>query len=148
MRSMSFRNLSCPWKGLSLRTFSGCIYEMSPVLASQFSDLLRGGAVLFRLKRFLRTKRSTQSIWYDLKRFLGTKHCKKFILFRLKRFRGTKLYEDCRLWPAAHEVERIAPAWRTSPHGPTGRRTWNPSFPYHMSDVYGFPRHGQTHETP
>ena len=74
----------CPWKGRILRTFSGCIYEMSPVLASQFSDLLRGGAVLFYLKRFL-----------------GTKRCKKFILFRLKRFRGTKLYEDCRLWPAA-----------------------------------------------
>ena len=69
------------------------------------------------------------------------------VLFRAKRFRGTKLPEDCPLWPAAYEVERIAPAWRTSPHGPTGRRTWNPSFPYHMFDVYGFPGHGQTNET-
>lgn len=69
------------------------------------------------------------------------------VLFRIKRFRGTKLPEDCRLWPAAHEVESIAPTGRTSPHGPTGRRTWDPSFLYHMFDVYGFPGHGQTYET-
>lgn len=82
-----------------------------------------------------------------IKRFLSTKHFKEFIWFHLKRFRGTKLHEDCPLWPAAYEVERIASAWRTSPHGPTGRRTWDPSFPYHMFDVYGFPGHGQTQET-
>lgn len=82
-----------------------------------------------------------------IKRFLGTKHVAEFIWFHIKRFRGTKLPEDCPLWPAAYKVERIAPAWRTNPQGPTGRRTWNPSFPYHMSDVYGFPRHGQTQET-
>lgn len=82
-----------------------------------------------------------------IKRFLGTKHFAEFIWFHLKRFRGTKLPEDCPLWPAAYKVERIAPAWRTSPHGPTGRRTWDPSFPYHMFDIYGFPSHGQTHET-
>ena len=64
-----------------------------------------------------------------IKRFLGTKHFAEFIWFHLKRFRGTKLPEDCPLWPAAYKVERIAPAWRTSPHGPTGSRTWNPSFP-------------------
>lgn len=82
-----------------------------------------------------------------IKRFLGTKHFAEFIWFHLKRFRGTKLPEDCPLWPAAYEVERIAPTGRTGPHGPTGRRTWDPSFPYHMFDVYGFPRNGQTHET-
>lgn len=82
-----------------------------------------------------------------IKRFLGTKHVAEFIWFHIKRFRGTKLPEDCPLWPAAYEVERIAPAWRTGPQGPTGRRTWDPSFPYHMFDVYGSPRHGQTHET-
>lgn len=84
---------------------------------------------------------------FRIKRFLSTKHFTEFIWFHLKRFRGTKLPEDCPLWPAAYEVERIAPAWRTSQHGPTGRRTWDPSFPYHMFEVYGFPRHGQTHET-
>lgn len=82
-----------------------------------------------------------------IKRFLGTKRFAEFIWFHLKRFRGTKLPEDCPLWPAAYEVERIAPTGRTGPHGPTGRRTWDPSFPYHMFDVYGFPRYGQTHET-
>lgn len=71
-----------------------------------------------------------------IKRFLGTKHFAEFIWFNLKRFHGTKLPEDCPLWPAAYKVERIAPAWRISPHGPTGRRTWDPSFPYHMFDVY------------
>ncbi len=86
-------------------------------------------------------------VLFRIKRFCGTKHFAEFIWFRLKRFRGTKLPEDCPLWPAAYEVERIAPTGRTSPHGPTGRRTWDPSFPYHMFDVYGFPRHGQTHET-
>lgn len=86
-------------------------------------------------------------VLFRTKRFRGTKHFATLIWFHLKRFRGTKLPEDCPLWPAAHEVERIAPAWRTSPHGPTGRRTWDPSFPYHMFDVYGFPGHGQTHET-
>lgn len=65
--------------------------------------------VLFRIKRFRRTKHSAEFIWSQL-----------------KRFRGTKLPEDCRLWPAAYEVERIAPAWRTGPHGPAGRRTWDP----------------------
>ncbi len=76
-------------------------------------------------------------VLFRIKRFLGTKHFTEFIWFHLKRFRGTKLPEDCRLWPAAHEVERIAPAWRTSPHGPAGSRTWDPSFSYHMFDVYG-----------
>lgn len=82
-----------------------------------------------------------------IKRFLGTKHFAEFIWFSLKRFRGTKLPEDCPLWPAAYEVESMAPTGRTGPHGPAGRRTGDPSFPYHMFDVYGFPRHGQTHET-
>lgn len=82
-----------------------------------------------------------------IKRFRRTKHFATLIWFHLKRFRGTKLHEDCPLWPAAYKVERIAPAWRTGPQGPTGRRTWDPSFPYHMFDVYGFPRHGQTQET-
>lgn len=100
-----------------------------------------------RIKRFCRTKHFATFVLFRAKRFLGTKHFTEFIWFHLKRFRGTKLPEDCPLWPAAHEVERIAPAWRTSPHGPTGRRTGDPSFPYHMFDVYGFPRHGQTHET-
>lgn len=86
-------------------------------------------------------------VLFRTKRFRGTKHFATLIWFHLKRFRGTKLPEDCPLWPAAYEVERIAPAWRTSPHGPTGSRTWNPSFPYHMFDVYGFPRHPQSHET-
>lgn len=86
-------------------------------------------------------------VLFRTKRFLGTKLFTEFIWFHLKRFRGTKLPEDCPLWPAAYEVERIAPAWRTSQHGPTGSRTWDPSFPYHMFEVYGFPRHGQTHET-
>ena len=81
-------------------------------------------------------------VLFRTKRFLGTIHFAEFIWFYLKRFRGTKLPEDCPLWPAAYKVERIAPAWRTSPHGPTGRRTWDPSFPYHMFDVYGFSRHG------
>lgn len=76
-------------------------------------------------------------VLFRTKRFLGTKHFAEFIWFYLKRFCGTKLPEDCPLWPAAHEVERIAPTWRTSPHGPTGRRTGDPSFPYHMFDVYG-----------
>ena len=71
-----------------------------------------------------------------IKRFLGTKHFAEFIWFHLKRFRGTKLPEECPLWPSAYKMERIAPAWRTSPHGPTGRRTWDPSFPYHTFDVY------------
>lgn len=86
-------------------------------------------------------------VLFRIKRFLGTKRFAEFIWFHLKRFRGTKLPEDCPLWPAAYEVERIAPTGRTGLHGPTGRRTWDPSFPYHMFDVYGFPRHGQTHET-
>lgn len=103
--------------------------------------------VLFRIKRFCRTKHFETFVWFRTKRFLSTKHVVEFIWFHLKRFRGTKLHEDCPLWPAAYEVERIAPAWRTSPHGPTGRRTWDPSFPYHMFEVYGSPRHGQTHET-
>lgn len=103
--------------------------------------------VLSRIKRFRRTKHFATFVLFRTKRFLGTKHFAEFIWFHLKRFHGTKLPEDCPLWPAAHEVERIAPAWRTSPHGPTGRRTGDPSFPYHMFEVYGFPRHGQTHET-
>lgn len=103
--------------------------------------------VLFRTKRFLGTKHFATFVLFRTKRFLSTKHVVEFIWFHLKRFRRTKLHEDCRLWPAAHEVESIAPAWRTSPHGPTGRRTWNLSFPYHMFEVYGFPRHRQTHET-
>ena len=86
-------------------------------------------------------------VLFRTKRFCSTKHVVEFIWFRTKSFCGTKLPEDCPLWPAAYEVERIAPAWRTSPHGPTGRRTWDPSFPYHMFDVYGFPGHGQTQET-
>ena len=64
-----------------------------------------------------------------IKRFRRTKHFAEFIWFCLKRFRGTKLPEDCPLWPAAYEVERITPAWRTGPHGPADSRTWNPSFP-------------------
>lgn len=99
------------------------------------------------LKRFRRTKHFATFVLFRTKRFLGTKLFTEFIWFHLKRFRGTKLPEDCPLWPAAYEVERIAPAWRTSQHGPTGSRTWDPSFPYHMFEVYGFPRHGQTHET-
>lgn len=84
---------------------------------------------------------------FRIKRFRRTKHVVEFIWFHLKRFLRTKLPEDCPLWPVAYKVERIAPAWRTSPHGPTGRRTWDPSFPYHMFYTYGFPRHGRTHET-
>lgn len=103
--------------------------------------------VLFRTKRFRGTKYFAAFVLSRIKRFLGTKHFAEFIWFHLKRFRRTKLPEDCPLWPAAYKVERIAPAWRTGPHGPTGRRTWDPSFPYHMFEVYGSPRRGQTHET-
>ena len=85
--------------------------------------------VLFRIKRFRRTKHFATFVLFRTKRFLGTKHFTEFIWFHLKRFCGTKLPEDCRLWPAAYRVERIAPAWRTNPHGPAGSRTWNPSFP-------------------
>lgn len=86
--------------------------------------------VLFRTKRFCRTKQHFETfVWFRIKRFLSTKHVVEFIWFHLKRFRGTKLPEDCPLWPAAYEVESIAPTGRTSPHGPTGRRTWDPSFP-------------------
>ncbi len=114
--------------------FYGCIQYVS-------TSCLRYGAPIQQLTS------GCSVVLFRIKRFLGTKHVAEFIWFHLKRFRGTKLPEDCPLWPAAYKVERIAPAWRTGPHGPTGRRTWNPSFPYHMFDVYGFPRHGQAHET-
>lgn len=68
-------------------------------------------------------------VLFRIKRFRGTKHFATLIWFHLKRFRGTKLPEDCPLWPAAYEVESIAPTGRTGPHGPAGSRTWNPSFP-------------------
>lgn len=84
---------------------------------------------LFRIKRFRRTKHFATFVLFRTKRFLGTKLFTEFIWFHLKRFCETKLPEDCRLWPAAHEVERIAPTWRTGPHGPAGSRTWDPSFP-------------------
>lgn len=129
------------------------------IIAKQSIDIDRGmggfyGRIQYVSTSCLRYGASIQQLTsgssvdlFRTKRFRGTKHFATLIWFHLKRFRGTKLHEDCPLWPAAYEVERIASAWRTSPHGPTGRRTWNPSFPYHMFDVYGFPGHGQTNET-
>lgn len=46
-------------------------------------------------------------VLFRIKRFRRTKHVVEFIWFYLKRFHGTKLPEDCPLWPAAYKVERI-----------------------------------------
>ena len=109
---IQYVSTSCPRYGALIQQLtSGCSVALSCI------------------KRFRGTKYFAAFVLFRIKRFLSTKHFTEFIWFYLKRFRGTKLPEDCRLWPAAHEVERIAPTWRTGPHGPAGSRTWNPSFP-------------------
>ncbi len=108
----------CPWNGRILRTYSVCIYIMSPIWGAHSAAHIRLQCCFVPYKTFSRYK-----TLYGIH------------LVSSKTFLQNKLPEGCPLWPAAYEVERIAPAWRTSPHGPTGRRTGDPSFPYHMFDV-------------